>query len=342
MIPHLRWLTRPTPAVAPNALAIAVYAEPNGNQGYQYVAANESGYEGVACIDDVARAAVLCCLIWRRFGDPKAVRYARGYLAFVRGMQDGGGRFSNFIFDWSGTRNTHGPTSFKGGGWWTARALSALATGYATFHDPADARAFRRGLQCLRAGRLSAAQAAQVALGALEFWRATDDPFALHTAVELVEKVAQQRHGPALVDEAEPDPTHLWGRYQEIALLDAGLALHRPAYIAAAADSAESVLMPAAINLAKRIPTLPYEAACTARALYCLSAVTGSQEHRELANRAAAWFTGCNAANRPVYDLAAGRFYDGIDAGPTRSRNAGAESNVEGMRTLLRLWPPSL
>jgi hypothetical protein len=158
-------------------------------------------------------------------------------------------------------------------------------------------------------------------------------------AAELAEMVARQRHGAALLDEAEPDPAHLWGRYQEVALLNAGLALHRPTYIVAAVNSAESVLVPAAINLAKRTPTLPYEAACVARALYRLSAVTGSQAYRDLANSAAAWFTGRNAANTPVYDRTAGRFYDGIDPGPVRSRNAGAESNVEGARTLLRLRP---
>jgi hypothetical protein len=339
MIRHLRWLTRPTPGVAPGALALAVYAQPNGERGYQYHAAQESGYEGVACLDDVARAAALHCRIWRCTGEPYAARYARGYLAFVRGMQEDDGRFINFISDWSGTRNRYGPTSFAGGGWWTARALSALATGYATFRDPVDAAAFRHGVQWLHADRLSAGQAAQGILALMNFWRTTGDPYALDLAAELAELVALQRWGAALVDEAEADHVHLWSRYQEIALYRVGLALHRTTYMVTAADSAEAVLVPAAIGLVKRTPTLPCEAGCVARVLNCLSAVTGSRSHRHLANRAVAWFTGQNAANSPIYDRAAGRFYDGIDPGPVMSRNAGAESNVEGALTLLHLWP---
>jgi hypothetical protein len=338
MISHLRWLTCATPGVAPSALALAVYAEPNGDAYYKYRAASESGWEGVACVDDVARAATLCCKMWCLTGSPQTARYARGYLAFVRGMQDHDGRFSNFISDWLGTHNTDGRTSFTGGGWWTARALSALATGYATFRDPVDAQAFRTGLPWLRADRLSAGPAAQAMLGALKFWCTTSDQQALDTVAELAESVARSRRGTALVDEAEADPAHLWGRYEEVALLNAGLALHRPRYVAAAIDSANAILVPAALSLTKRIPTVPYEASCVARALYRLSRVTGSQLHRDLAYRAAAWFTGLNAACVPVFDRAAGRFHDGIDPGPTVSRNAGAESNVEGLLALPRLW----
>ena len=338
MIRHLRWLTRPTPGVAPNALALAVYSEPDGHAGYKYRAALESGYEGVACVDDVARAAALCCMIWCRTSNPHAARYAHGYLAFVRGMQEHDGRFSNFIYDWLGTHNTDGPTSFTGGGWWTVRALSALAIGYATFRDPVDARAFRAGLQWLRADRLSAGQAAQGLLGALKFWRATSDKPALDTAAELAETVARQRQGVALVDEAEADPAHLWGRYEEVALLNAGLALHRPSYVAVAMDSADAVLVPAAMSLAERTPTVPYEASCVARALHRLSDATGNQSHHDLAHHAAAWFTGQNAARTSIYNRAAGRFYDGIDPGPIVSRNAGAESNVESLMALTHLW----
>jgi hypothetical protein len=338
MIRHLRWLTRPTPHLAPNALALAVYAEPDSDGRYMHRAAIESGYEGVACVDDVARAAVLCCAIWSCTGNPLAAQCARGYLAFVRGMQEHDGRFSNFIWDWLGKHNTDGPTSFTGGGWWTARALSALAIGYATFHDPVDARAFRTGLQWLRADRLSAGQAAQGVLAALKFWRATNDEHALETAAELAETVARQHRGAALVDEAEADPTHLWGRYEEVAMLNAGIVLHRSSYVAAAMDSADAVLVPAAMSLAERTPTIPYEASCVARALYRLSDVTHSESYRDLAHGAAAWFTGQNAARVPVYDRAAGRIYDGIDPGPIVSRNAGAESNVEGLLAMPHLW----
>ncbi len=339
MIGHLRWLSRPTPGVAPGSLAIAVYAEPDGYGGYECRAAQESGYEGVACLDDVARAAVLCCHIWRQTGREYAAVYAWSYLAFVLGMQEDDGRFINFIADWNGTRNRTGPTSFVGGGWWTTRALSALATGYATFHDPVHALAFQRGMRSMRTDCLSSGQAAQAILALLQFSYSASDADSLSIAADLAEEIITHRHGSALIDEAEEDPTHLWSRYHEIALMRAGLVLDRPSYITAAVDSAAAVLVPAALELGDRVPTLPAEAGCLARVLFCLSSTTGNRSHRRLAYRAAAWFFGHNAASVRMFDGPAERFYDGIDPGPARSRNAGAEANIEGALTLLDIWP---
>ncbi len=65
MTKHLRWLTRPVPGVARGALALSVYAEPDETGAYKYIPAQESGYEGVACVDDAARAAGLFSRIWQ-------------------------------------------------------------------------------------------------------------------------------------------------------------------------------------------------------------------------------------------------------------------------------------
>jgi hypothetical protein len=341
VIRHLRLLSRPVPGVADGAVALAVYAEP-GPGGYRYRRAAESGDEGVACVDDAARAALLYCRVWQRHPRPWVADAARGHLAFVTGMQGADGRFANFIRDWSGTPNSTGPTSAPGATWWAARALRALAAGYAAFGDPGYAAAFRRGLAAVPVDGFGAAAAAQLTLAALAFWEATGDARAAAVARAGARIVNANRTGPVLVDDADADPVHLWGRYQELALAAAGRTWYRPDLVAAARDSAEAVLVPAASALATRAPTVPYEAGCVARALAGLGRLTGQPRYHDLAGRARAWFTGRNAAGVPVYDRSAGRVYDGVDpAGPGAavSANAGAEANVEGALALLPHLP---
>src|SRR5207244_12608633 len=97
----------------------------NGNLSLEPRSAREQGVEGVACVDDAARAIVLYCEIWRQSRLPFARAAASSLLRFVAYMQDDDGRFGNFIFDWNGRRNRAGDTSRAGGPAWQARALHA-------------------------------------------------------------------------------------------------------------------------------------------------------------------------------------------------------------------------
>src|SRR5205823_12774288 len=90
----------------PPALGLAIYADDRGAA----FAARETGEEGVACVDDVARALVLWCDLWERTHEPVAREWVDGLLAFCRWMQLDDGRFANFILDWSGALNIYGLT----------------------------------------------------------------------------------------------------------------------------------------------------------------------------------------------------------------------------------------
>ena len=52
MLRQLARLTRPVPVAGPRALTVAVYSQADG----QLLDARETGVEGVACVDDAARA----------------------------------------------------------------------------------------------------------------------------------------------------------------------------------------------------------------------------------------------------------------------------------------------
>src|SRR3989441_12864134 len=89
--------------------------------------AADRGYEGVACVDDAARAAVLFCDVWATTRLPYAGAGARSLADFLFYMQDDEGRVVNFITSWDGERNVDGPTSVAGRGLWQARGPRAPA-----------------------------------------------------------------------------------------------------------------------------------------------------------------------------------------------------------------------
>ncbi|TMK20690.1 MAG: hypothetical protein E6G65_06555, partial [Actinobacteria bacterium] len=131
MLRQLARLTRPIPAAGGDALAIAVY----GDGGGAHIVAKESGFEGVACVDDAARLLDVLCDVWARTKQPWAERWARGVLEFVLWMQEPDGRWINFVYDWDGTRNLHGITSATGESFWHARALVGVSRAWLTFAD---------------------------------------------------------------------------------------------------------------------------------------------------------------------------------------------------------------
>jgi len=94
----------------------------------------DASNEGIACVDDVARAAVVYLRHFEITGDSASLNHARNLLEFCRHMQAEDGLFYNFIYsDYS--INHEGKTSFKSLGWWAARGLWALGEGYRVFLD---------------------------------------------------------------------------------------------------------------------------------------------------------------------------------------------------------------
>ena len=86
--------------------------------------------EGIACVDDAARAAVVYLRHYELTGSASSRRTAVKLLRFVRHQQAPSGLFYNFIWDRSLRPNTDYQTSVATDvSWWTARAVWALGTG---------------------------------------------------------------------------------------------------------------------------------------------------------------------------------------------------------------------
>ena len=123
---HLDHLTEHVVLGGDSVAIVHVYAN---YPAYEWVDAKESGPEGIACVDDAARAAVVLLRDHELHGRAGSLDRARSLLKFVLAMQAEDGQFYNFVRE-DLTINTDGKTSFKSFGWWAARGTWALALGY--------------------------------------------------------------------------------------------------------------------------------------------------------------------------------------------------------------------
>ncbi len=101
--------------------------------------------EGMACVDDAARAAVVYLRHFEGTGSAASRRKGTALLRFVRYMQAESGLFYNFVWDRALRINTEHENSVAGDAptWWTARAVWALGVGARVLAeaDPVEARA---------------------------------------------------------------------------------------------------------------------------------------------------------------------------------------------------------
>ena len=126
---HLNFLVEDV-EIAGRPMAIThIYSEA---PRYEWV---DASGEGIAAVDDAARAAVVYLTDYERTRDPASLDKATRLLNFTMYVQAEDGRFYNFITDRSGTINTTGNTSYKSSGWWAARSAWALGMGYRVLKD---------------------------------------------------------------------------------------------------------------------------------------------------------------------------------------------------------------
>ena len=310
-------------------MALAVYSGPDGD----LVAARESGFEGVACIDDTARVLDVLCGVWERTRDPGIERWARGLLEFVLSMQDDDGRWWNFIYDWSGTRNETGLTSSIGENFWHARALCGVSRAWLTFGDERALAAARRGLDHAIA---RPAPSDVRALHVIVCMRLLGDPAfpdARAAVRTWADEIASNRIGDVLMNNPdERGEPHLWAHIQEGVLVEAARELGDDRLIEVARSSARALWKPIALGGFDRPAVSPYDVAC---AVYCLQQLTSVDESEwgTLAAAARDWFDRVDADGRAVYDRATGRVADGIDHERV-SHNSGTEANIVAAEAL--------
>jgi len=312
-------------------LAIAVYS---GSAGEQYEA-RESGVEGVACVDDAARACVLMYRLWVATRNETLGRWAAGLLDFVLWMHAGDGLWHNFIYDWRGTRNTEGPTSKPGINFWQARATQALAEVGPLLTENHGRRVLGEALDAAASGSPPSDVRALHALAALaEMERAPSPRLAGRLATWCDELAACVRDERLMNSPDERGRPHLWAHVQEAALADASVALNRSDLRSLAVSSANAVFVDVIESGFAGEHVHSYDVQSAIFVMDRLAAVTGESRYKDLACQSRTWFDGGNPAARKVYDRVAGRVADGLDEGRLSDRS-GAEANITAGLALL-------
>ena len=326
------------------------------------------GNEGIASVDDAARAAVLYLRAYEATGDAEARNEALGLLAFVTAMEQSNGEFVNFI-DARGQPNRTALSSKASMSYWAARGIWAMGEAIRvlgrerperpdrlTDVRTALRRAVTRMARDIHSGRLiggSATATAEALLGLLALQRTEPSPALAALATRTAELLVPLASGTEMTAPwgarlDHPDaPWHAWGARSTQALAEAAVVLDRPDFALAAKREADALWgrfllagQPASSvspeGVATWFPQIAYGVGPIVEGYLALALATGERRYSVLAGLAAGWFVGDNAAGVSMYDETTGRSFDGID-GPSAdqvNRNAGAESTIESLLAL--------
>jgi hypothetical protein len=259
---HLQHLTETILMGGENVDIVHVYAN---YPDYRWFEAADAGTEGVACVDDAARAAVVYLRHYDLTHEQGSLDRAKALLQFVLKMQTDDGEFCNFIYK-DHSINTTGRTSKKSFGWWGSRGVWSLGTGYRVFMnvDPVFAGTLKRALDrslprvndlLVRYGKCDtvagypvprwlpydsgADVTSELLLGLVDFYVAAPDSHLKSMIEKLVNGIMMMQSGtpqkfPFGLHRSWETQWHMWGNSQTQVLAAAGRVLKNDAFVASA------------------------------------------------------------------------------------------------------------
>ncbi len=149
---HLNALRREIPTDSGLMPAWIVYCESaEKNRPAEPYTFIEATGEGLSCVDDVARAAIVYLRYWELTHDPQSLAYAKDCFKFLHYLQAPDGTFYNWLLV-DGKRNETRGNSLPGLTWWSARAAWAYGEGCRILHkaDPLFAAQLAHDFKSMR------------------------------------------------------------------------------------------------------------------------------------------------------------------------------------------------
>ncbi|MCJ8014508.1 hypothetical protein MUG84_22670 [Paenibacillus sp. KQZ6P-2] len=344
---HLDFLNEEVTIDGKDMLITHIYSE---YPEYNWV---DASGEGIACVDDVARAAIVYLNHYEQTGNKESLDKAKKALNFVMYMQAEDGEFYNFInHDFS--INTDGSTSKKSFDWWAARGMWALGHGYRVFSkvDQTYAKELEKSFLLAndalqRKVNKSYGQYHEVhgykipswisgfdamsnsLLGLAEFYQAKPLPVIKDSMLKVGRGLEEYQFGTydqypfgAHLDwEGSPTLWHAWGSGQAFALAKAGAVLKKKEWIDSAKKEADEWFSHLLVTgmIKEMAPTasndeqIAYGVSMLTQAYAELYKATHQKKYAQYAGITASWFTGNNDAKFVMYDSNTGRGYDGLN-----------------------------
>lgn len=348
---------------APKAAAfVYIYAE------YPDYKPIEAAGEGIACVDDAARAAIFYFRYYQHTSNNEYLKKGKSLIRFVINMQAENGYFYNFIkADF--TINTVRINSQAIADWWTWRALWAFSEAMLISKetDPAyynmllerfnfSLEAFTK--QDTLSGiikNLAGDQASVLLMALTNYYTLTADSSIIIYLNQLAQNIISTQRGdednfPYYAFMSWRNEWHGWGNTQAYALLLTGQALHDTKMIETAKNEVDYLYpyLEAKMYLNRfvlgtseadselnQFEQIAYAFRPMVWAALELHKISGEDKYAEQAGRLAAWLAGENIVERPVYDPLTGRCFDGINSAAKINLNSGAESTIEALLILL-------
>ncbi len=332
--------------------------------------------EGISCVDDVARAAIVYLHHFEYFRDDHSLENARRLLRFILYMQDeNNGLFYNFVVNTDLEINReHFRSAAITLDWWTCRAVWALGTAIRILDDVDPDFTARCGAAISKTipnvrllltsypetqnhrGRIAptwlvkgdgADATSELMLGLVALNQARPSSELQMLIARLAEGLAIMRYGsmtefPYGLHASNATAWHKWGNSQTQALAEAG-------FLASAKLEAD-IFYPRLLiegylhsisfddlHAVEYYERIAYGIRSVAVGLLRLHEILGDPRYAEMAGLAATWLTGNNGLNTPMYEPETGRCFDGILDTDELNPNSGAESTIETLFTLLEL-----
>lgn len=344
---HLDFLNEEVTIDGKEMLITHIYSE---YPDYEWV---DDADEGIACVDDVARAAVVYLNHYEKTKNKDSLDKAKKALNFVMYMQADDGEFYNFIFD-DYSINTNGPTSKKSFDWWAARAMWSIGHGYKVFSETDSTYAKELKESFLLANKALQKKVnekygeynningykvpawiggfdamSNALLGLSEYYEVQKDPLVIDSMLKLGKGLSEYQFGSytkypfgAHLDwDGSPTLWHAWGSGQSMALAKAGNLLNKEDWIESAQQEADQlfthILVTGMIKEMAPTPTkdeqIAYGVNMLTQAFTELYHATHEKKYAQYAGIASSWYTGNNDANFQMYDPETGRGYDGLN-----------------------------
>ncbi len=194
----------------------------------------------------------------------------------------------------------------------------------------------------------------ELVLGLIEYYKATKDEKVKTYIEKFCDGMMEMQNGDARtfpygLHRSWETMWHAWGNSQTQALTEAGRVLENKKMIASAqreADGFYSRLLiqgfKREINIAdssmqREYEQIAYDIRPITVGLIRLYEVTNEKKYLTMAELAASWFFGNNAAHASMYDPATGRCFDGIHSDTEYNKNSGAESTIEALNAIIEL-----
>jgi len=352
---HLEFLRDEFQIESETKIGYWIYAEKYGDK---YVHTEAKG-EGVTCVDDVARVAVLYTELYKLDNNDFYLQRAKEALDFVMAFQDTDGDFYNFVFE-DGTINKQGITSRKSANWWAARGFWSISNALEIFENDKEFQKKLENSAKLAYNFLSknldenyflnhnSDVSSVFLMGVVEYYKYTKDEKVKDLAIKIGDSILNKQIKEGFLkgafDEGEETSLwHSWGSRQGEALVELYKITQDDKYLEAGKFLAEE-FYPILLSLGPvyqigeyimLYPQIAYGVEPIISTLVKLYSITKVDNYAYMASLFGGFFEKNNNLKTPMYGPN-GEGYDSLHSVYINS-NSGAESTICALLSFARL-----